>query len=223
MSFVCEVMVPGEGAGDPAVARWIATHGARLAALPGCRWAAAYTPTEVADDPLNPPEPAPASVLMLGFATRAALAGALANAATEAALAAAPGPGVTASAFRRQSQPLPGIELPAGSVAYLVRYFLPADDPAAFVAEYTAHHPQVQARLPGIRAIHCDVPLPELRAATAPPAPYLIGNEVGFEDAGAFAAAMRSPARAELRAHMAGFPRWSGRNSHVLMLRRALR
>jgi hypothetical protein len=222
MSFVCEIVVPGEG-GAEQVPAWIATHGAGLAALPSCRWAAAYTPAEGADDPLNPPEPAPAAVLMLGFATREALAAALADPGIGDALAAAPGPEVTASAFHRQSHPLPGATVHPASVAYLVRYFLPADDPAAFVTEYTAHHPEVQARLPGIRAIHCDVPLPDLRAAAAPPAPYLIGNEVGFADADAFAAAMRAPARAELRAHMADFPPWSGRNSHVLMQRRALR
>jgi hypothetical protein len=223
MSFVCEIAVPGEGAGDRVAEGWIATHATVLAALPGCGWAAAYTPAEGGADPLTPPEPAPAAVLMLGFPTREGLAEALVEPTTEAALAAAPGQDVTANVFRRESHPLPGATVPPESVAYLVRYFQPADDPAAFVAEYTAHHPEVQARLHGIRAIHCDVPLPDLRARATPPAPYLIGNEVGFADAEAFAAAMRSPARAELRAHMADFPPWSGRNSHVLMQRRALR
>ncbi len=75
----------------------------------------------------------------------------------------------------------------------------------------------MQARLPGIRSILCDVPLPDLTVPGTANANWLMGNEVVFDSAAAFAAAMRSPARHELRAHMADFPPFSGINHHHLM------
>lgn len=194
---------------------------ARALGTPGLLALDAYTPArDRGDDPLNPAEAPPALVMLLGFATEATLRAALAhpdlaNLGTDAPAGAA----MTFSAFRRHPYPVPGGPgWPlAAPVSYLVRYELPADDPAAFQRAYMDSHPPVQARLPGIRSILCDVPLPGLSVPGIPDAGWLIGNEVAFDDAAAFAAAMRSPARAELRAHMAGFPAFSGITHHHLM------
>ena len=51
---------------------------------------------------------------------------------------------------------------------------------------------------------------------------YLIGNEVAFDSVDAFNAAMRSPARDELRARSATLPAYGGNGSHVLMRRERL-
>jgi hypothetical protein len=50
----------------------------------------------------------------------------------------------------------------------------------------------------------------------------MIGNEVVFDDIGAFNAAMASPVREELRAHYRAFPRFTGANTHYPMTRRRL-
>jgi hypothetical protein len=55
-----------------------------------------------------------------------------------------------------------------------------------------------------------------------PPADYIIGNEVVFDDVGAFNAAMASPVRDELRAHYRAFPRFTGMNTHYPMVRKRL-
>lgn len=187
-----------------------------LTAVPGLAALDAYTPARgEGDDPLNPAEVPPTLVAILSFDDEAALRAALAAPETAAA---AP-PGTTSAAFRRHHYPVadgPGWPLSA-PVSYLVRYDLPASDVAGFQSVYMASHPPVQARLPGIRSILCDVPLPDLTVPGTANANWLMGNEVVFDSAAAFAAAMRSPARHELRAHMADFPPFSGINHHHLM------
>ena len=50
----------------------------------------------------------------------------------------------------------------------------------------------------------------------------MVGNEVVFDDADAFGAAMASPAREELRSHYREFPRFTGANTHYPMQRARL-
>jgi hypothetical protein len=50
----------------------------------------------------------------------------------------------------------------------------------------------------------------------------MIGNEVVFDDVGAFNRAMASPVRQELRAHFRAFPPFSGANTHYPMMRARL-
>src|SRR4029079_12134000 len=77
--------------------------------------------------------------------------------------------------------------------SYVVRYHLPAEDEAAFVANYVASHPPTLARLPAIRNIMCYFPLRMPSPAGLPDPDYLIGNEVVFDDVAAFNRAMASP------------------------------
>lgn len=46
--------------------------------------------------------------------------------------------------------------------SYVVRYHRPAADKAAFIENHLATHPATQAKLPGIRAIMCYLPLDDL-------------------------------------------------------------
>jgi uncharacterized protein (TIGR02118 family) len=106
--------------------------------------------------------------------------------------------------------------------SYVVRYHRPADDEAAFIKNYLDTHPVTQARLPGIRAIMCYLPLHELRAEGVGNPDYMIGNEVAFDDVEAFKLAMASPVRQELRAHYREFPRFTGPTTHFAMQRTRL-
>ena len=209
MDWICEITVTGALPDPLGTAR-------RLAGVAGLGTLDAYTPAAgEGDDPLNPKEAPPPLVLILGFPDESGLRAAMAD----PRLAAAVPAGATSSGFRRHHYPVadgPGWPL-AAPVSYLVRYELPADDLGAFQSMYMASHPPVQARLPGIRSIFCDVPLAGLAVPGTAGAGWLIGNEVAFDSAAAFAEAMRSPARHELRAHMADFPPFSGINHHHLM------
>jgi len=219
MSWIIEIALP-EGAAAPDTDALAAP----LSGLAGLVMLDAYTPEEAAgSDPMNKAETPPPLVLIAEFGSRPALEAALASKALGTAIGGLADP-ATVTPMRRHFYPVPdgpGAPLTA-PVSYLVRYFLPCDDAGAFRAHYMADHPPTQAKLPGIRSIICCAPLEGLASPAAPPAGYLVGNEVAFDSAAAFATAMRSPARAELRAHMAGFPPYGGVNSHHLMTRTRL-
>jgi hypothetical protein len=203
----------------------------RYAGLPGLACLDVYTPAdgEVRDPYINDGA-GPLMMLMLDFTSRDALAAAVASGAITAAGAAlAPGIAATGAAFERRFYPVGADSAPAplqAPFSYVVRYHRPADDEAAFVQNYLATHPAIQAKLPGIRSIICYMPLGEMRGDGVedglPPADYMIGNEVVFDDAGAFNAAMASRVRDELRAHYRAFPRFTGANTHYPMIRRRL-
>jgi hypothetical protein len=171
-------------------------------------------------------------MLMLDFATSDALAAAITGGCLAAPLALAHGITATGTALQRRFYPVVEGATPAplqAPFSYVVRYHRPADEEAAFVKDYLASHPPIEARLPGIRAIMCYLPLNEppdgdLRDARdlLPSADYMIGNEVVFDDAASFNIAMASPVREELRAHFRALPRFAGANTHYPMLRRRL-
>jgi len=131
------------------------------------------------------------------------------------------GTAVTVSALRRSFHAPDAAGTMPAPVSYVVRYLLPADDAAAFRRAYLAGLVPIQARLPGIRSILCYVLLADA-AGRWPAMDYLIGNEVAFDSVDAFNAAMRSPARDELRTQSGTLPAYSGNGSHVLMRRERL-
>jgi uncharacterized protein (TIGR02118 family) len=195
--------------------------------LPGLGALDVYTPaTGDVHDPYNKDGAGPLMILMPGFTSRDALADAVAGGRIAAAVRAL-GPDIAAAgaAFERRFYPVGDDAAPAplqAPFSYVVRYHRPADDEAAFVKNYLASHPTIQARLPGIRTIMCYLPLNEADAGGLPAADYMIGNEVAFDDIAAFNAAMASPTRQELRAHFREFPRFTGANTHYPMIRRRL-
>ncbi len=220
---------PGRGA---ELQKWLETGARdRYASLPGLACLDVYTPADgQARDPYLNDGVGPLMMLMVDFASRDALTAAVAGGAiTAAGRALAPDIAGTGAAFERRFYPVGTDAAPAplrAPFSYVVRYHRPADDEAAFVQNYLATHPAIEAKLPGIRSIICYVPLGEMHgdglARGLPSADYMIGNEVVFDDVGAFNAAMSSPVRDELRAHYRAFPRFTGMNTHYPMVRRRL-
>jgi hypothetical protein len=225
MSWTYEVALRGEPGSMAAVQNWLA-NGPRAAwsTLPGLTSFDVYTnDDQPSHDPFNHDGPGPLMMLMLEFATIDALRRAIGSGAIAAEVARLPaGIASTGAAFERILYPVGEGSEPAPLAApfsYVVRYHLPADDPAAFVANYIATHPSTQAKLPEIRAILCYLPLDGLDEPALPSANYLVGNEVVFDDIDAFNRAMLSPVRQELRTHFRAFPRFSGANTHYPMRR----
>ena len=194
MSWTCEIALTGDAARRSPVAAWLSQAGPGLAALDGLCTLDAYTATEQA----------------------------MADPVLDDWLSRRPdGTAVTVSALRRSFHAPDAAGTMPAPVSYVVRYLLPADDAAAFRRAYLAGLVPIQARLPGIRSILCYVLLADA-AGRWPAMDYLIGNEVAFDSVDAFNAAMRSPARDELRTQSGTLPAYSGNGSHVLMRRERL-
>jgi uncharacterized protein (TIGR02118 family) len=182
--------------------------------------------SEGAKDPLVDDGPGPLLIAVLAFVDEDALAKAVMSAAFAQSLARLPD-GVRAAGAAMECRHYPvadataPAELPA-AFSYVVRYHRPAEDEAAFVANYVATHPPTLARLPGIRNVMCYFPLDRPNPPGVAKSNYMLGNEVVFDDVAAFNRAMASPVRHELRAHYRAFPRFSGANTHFPMLRRRI-
>ncbi|MGX1309223.1 hypothetical protein AB7M35_003981 [Amorphus suaedae] len=227
MSWTYEVALTGATEAGGQLASWLASGpSGAIAALPGLRHLDVYTPASGSSrDPYNNDVHGPAMLLMLAFESQEALAEALRSGAIAAALSPLPA-GIAASgaAFEQRLYPVGDDPEPAPLAApfsYVVRYHRPAEDEAAFIDNYIATHPSTQARLPGIRAILCYLPVAGLRGAGGLADPdYLVGNEVAFDDIDAFNGAMASPVREELRDHYRTFPSFSGANTHYPMERK---
>lgn len=235
MSWTYEIVLRGPPEQRADLPIWLETWTRdTVAGLPGLASFDLYTPADgPAFDPYNDDGAAPLMMLMLHFASRDALAAAVASGRIMASGGApAPDIAITGTALERRFYPVGEDETPAplqAPFSYVVRYHRPANDEAAFVKNYLATHPATEARLPGIRSIMCYLPLEEVHASDlpgawtdVPPADYMIGNEVVFDDIEAFNAAMASPVRQELRAHYRAFPRFTGASTHYPMIRRRL-
>ncbi|MBS0246262.1 MAG: hypothetical protein JSR61_06545 [Proteobacteria bacterium] len=176
-------------------------------------------------DPYNNDGAGPLMLLMLNFPSPETLG--TARSAIEAAFQTLPDAvAATGAGFKRILYPVGEDDTPApleAPFSYVVRYHRPADDEVLFVQNYLATHPQTQAKLPAIRSILCYVPINDIPTGRRLADPdYMVGNEVVFDDAAAFGAAMASPAREELRAHYREFPRFTGANTHYPMQRSRL-
>lgn len=182
--------------------------------------------SEGAKDPLVDDGPGPLLIAMLAFADADALGKAIASAKFEQSLARLPDVVRAAGeAMECRHYPVAGAVASAqlrAPFSYVVRYHRPADDEAAFVANYVATHPPTLARLPGIRNIMCYFPLDMRNPPGLAKANYMLGNEVVFDDVAAFNRAMASPVRHELRAHYRAFPPFSGANTHYPMWRKRM-
>jgi len=222
--FVFELACFGPAAAAPAARQWHDGAAAAWRGLPGLVSHDLYVPAAPgAKDPLVDDGAGPLLIAMLAFAHADALARTLASAAFAAPLARLPA-GVRAAgeAMQCRHYPAAGAAAPAplrAGFSYVVRYHRPAQDEAAFIANYIATHPSTLARLPGIRNIMCYFPLDRPNPAGLTHACYMLGNEIAFDDVAAFNRAMASPVRQELRAHFHAFPPFSGANTHYPMLR----
>lgn len=105
-------------------------------------------------------------------------------------------------------------------LSFVVRYYGPAEDPAAFQKFYTANHPPILARFPNIRNVFCYVPL-VLPSTDIPHSKIMLGNEVVFDDLADLNGALRSDVLVALRADSANFPPF-GHSTHHAMVREKL-
>ncbi len=126
-------------------------------------------------------------------------------------------------AFRMQPGPVASddrVRPRTAGLSFVVRYYGPMPDEAAFVDFYTAHHPPILGRLPKIRNVRCYLPEP-LPGTGLPPAEVRFINEVVFDDVGDLNAALQSDVIADLRADSARFPPY-GHSTHHAMRRERL-
>ena len=237
MSWVCEIVLaeasrqggrPAAAADPAAVRSWFEGGPRRvLEGLNGVSTIDVYQGTADGYDPFNQDGPGPLLLAVVGFSTPDALRAATADPRFAASLRAAPlDVEAHVTTFERRFYPIEGETTEATAwdapVSYVVRYHRPAQDEAAFIENYVATHPPTLARLPGIRAVMCYFPRPDLNGSDLPRIDYIIGNEVSFDSVEHFNAAMESPVRLELRAHFHDFPPFSGANTHYLMRRHRL-
>jgi uncharacterized protein (TIGR02118 family) len=203
---------------------------ALIKSAPGLETLDLYAPERTAKDPYLHDGPGPLAMLQAGFRAQKELEAFLATPqfrATVVAPSPAPPDKVTAvhDAMEQRFYPVAGETKPGpltAPISYVVRYQRPAENEAAFVAHYVAHHPQIQSRFPGIRSIMCYVPLAWSDPTPITPASYLLGNEVVFDSVDALEAALNSPVRHELREDFHRFPKFAGKNTHYAMRRTRL-
>ena len=223
MSWVFEIVCQADATLGDALRRWVEAESARAwRALPGLSALDVYRPAEGgAHDPFNDDSGVPALIVMIEFSTRPALLAA--HSAVDLSLATLPaGVAATLTAMERRFYPVDQEQTPAplrAPFSYVVRYHRPAEDEAAFIANYVATHPETLARLPHIRSVICYFPISGLAPGRIRPADYMIGNEVVFDTITDFNLAMRSPVRHELRQHFHMFPKFTGLNTHFAMTR----
>jgi hypothetical protein len=226
MTIVFELACFGLAGAARAARDWHDAAAGEWSALAGLTSHDLYVGAPGAKDPLVDDGAGPLLIVLLGFADAQALDTAIASADFAARLARLPdGLRAAGEALECRHYPVAGAVAPGelrAPFSYVVRYHRPAEDEAAFIANYVATHPPTLARLPGIRNIMCYFPLEVPNPPGLAKAGYLLGNEVVFDDVAAFNRAMASPVRQELRAHFRAFPPFSGANTHYPMLRRRL-
>jgi hypothetical protein len=221
--FVFELACFGPAAAARAAHDWHDAAAADWRRLAGLVSHDLYVGAADATDPLVDDGPGPLLIAMLAFAHAGALDEAMASPAFAAPLSRLPaGVRAVGEAMECRHYPLANAAAPAplrAPFSYVVRYHRPAEDEAAFIANYVATHPPTLARLPAIRNVLCYFPLHRANTAGLAKSGYMLGNEVAFDDVAAFNRAMASPVRQELRAHFRAFPPFSGANTHYPMLR----
>jgi hypothetical protein len=220
--WVFEIVCTGPADRAPDARTWLDAAAPEWKALPELTSLDLYWPTESgAHDPFNDDGPGPLFIAMLAFPARGALSSAISR---ETFGSRPQALGFTGTGFERHFYPV-GSDTKASPLTapfcYVVRYRRPAENEAAFIRNYVETHPPTLARLPGIRSVMCYFPQ-DILAPAMPAADYMIGNEVVFDDVGAFNAAMQSSVRQELRRHFRAFPPFTGHNTHYAMNRTRL-
>jgi len=220
MRTICEIVF----AAAPTARSDDAAAGRHWAKLPGLLALDLYLPAAAHDhDPHVRDGRSPVCLAQLAFSSLAELEQAAALPAFHAGLSCLQN-ALSCTALRCEAFAVAGEQLPGPLTArfsYVVRYFRPAENEASFVRNYIAGHVPLLGRLPQIRNVLCYFPLPWRHASGLAVGDYLLGNEVVFDDAEAFGAAMRSAVRGELRVHYRALPRFA-RDTHYAMERRRL-
>jgi uncharacterized protein (TIGR02118 family) len=117
--------------------------------------------------------------------------------------------------------PIPEHQTPpkrTAPLSFVVRYYGPTDDEAAFVQFYTDNHPPILATFPGIRNVLCYLPLDWRSTKEVADSSVILGNEVVFDDLDALNRALESDVMPRLRADGRRFAEF-GYNTHHAMRR----
>jgi hypothetical protein len=225
MAFVLEISCTGAAALSAVVSDWFQAGPARTwGQLAGLSALDLYVmQVDDAHDPFNNDKVGPLLIAMPEFESFDAVLSA--RVAIEQSLSRLPeGVTATVTAMERKFYPVGTQAQPEplrAPFSYVVRYHRPAEDEAAFIANYIATHPETLGKLPRIRSVMCYFPI-KMTPSNYSAADYIIGNEVVFDAVADFNAAMQSPVRQELRQHFHEFPPFSGLNTHFPMARSRL-
>jgi len=118
---------------------------------------------------------------------------------------------------------LPGHESPPPRTApfsFVVRYYGPVADAAAFIDFYTANHPPLLAKFPNIRNVLCYLPLNWRSMKEITDAQLFLGNEVVFDDVDALNQAMASDAMPAVMADGEQFAPFGHSTHHAMQRQR---
>ena len=126
--------------------------------------------------------------------------------------------------FEIVNYPIPGHETPpprTASLSFVVRYYGPTEDAAAFAKFYTENHPQILAMFPGIRNVLCYLPLDWRSTKKVSDSSTILGNEVVFDDFDALNRALQSDVLDRVKEDGKSFAEF-GYNTHYAMHRERL-
>ena len=119
---------------------------------------------------------------------------------------------------------IPGHQIPlprTAPLSFVVRYYGPTDDMAAFNRFYTENHPPILAAFPGIRNVVCYLPLDWQSTKNVPDSSLILGNEVVFDDIDDLNRALESDVMPRLREDGRQFAEF-GYNTHHAMRRQRI-
>lgn len=193
-----------------------------LIAAAGLRFVESYVP-EPGDVPQFDEGPRPPLLVELNFASAADAGRALDSDALHATIGLGADEAATIDVYEPKLYPIPGHASPpprTAPLSFVVRYFRPAPDEAAFIAFYTANHPLLLARFPGIRNVLCYEPAGVRLPEGVSDSGAFFGNEVVFDDLGALKRALDSDVLAELMAEGRTFPPYGHCRHHAMRRRR---
>ncbi len=201
-----------------------------LRATPRLTRAQVHTPSS-ASHPYIEEGPPPALVLQLYFPDLFALEATLSrnghlhalNSRTEFPILASAKIAEQAMLVRPFAVPEPSPKCEEPSCTYLVSYEGEADDLNAWHAHYLESHTHRVSMLPGLRELEVYTRLDWVSALPWVRLNYMQRNNVAFDSAEAFEAALRSPVRQAIRADFKGFPPFTGPNRHHAMATHSIR
>jgi hypothetical protein len=133
-----------------------------------------------------------------------------------------PGTCAAVDVFEVRHYPVAGQQRPSSArsaaLSFVVRYYRPAPDEAAFISFYTEHHPLLLALLPGVRNVLCYLPVAVDLPAGLSGSGAFFGNEVVFDGLASLNRALASDVLPRLRAEGRQFPPY-GHSTHHAMQR----
>lgn len=100
---------------------------------------------------------------------------------------------------------------------YLVGYEGPAQDTAAWLSHYLDGHPELMAKLPGIRRVEIYSRLDWCGTLPWPRADFMQRNQVVFDSTEALTNALANPLRVQMREHFQDLPPFAGEVTHFPM------